>query len=93
MENNIITLYLKKWGNSSGIRIPKNILDQIGLKDGDPLELFCEEDRIVIKKASRKKYKNLKERFEAFYGMPFEEIPVESTQEELWGSPIGKELW
>ena len=92
MKNKTIS-YLKKWGNSSGIRIPKNILEQTGLDDGEQLELLWDDKEIIIKKVPKKKFKNLKERFEAFYGVPFEEIPVEEAQEDLWGSSVGKELW
>ena len=88
-----MTLFLKKWGNSLGIRIPKNILEQIKLNDGDQLELFWDDDKIILKKASRKKYRDLKERYEAFYGMNFDKIPADGVQEDLWGGPIGKELW
>lgn len=30
---------VKKWGNSAGIRIPKNILDTLDLKTNDMLEI------------------------------------------------------
>ena len=30
---------LKAWGNSLGVIIPKNIVDQIGLRDGEEVEI------------------------------------------------------
>ena len=40
-----------KIGNSQGIRIPKLLLDQVGL--GEDVELEAQQDRIVIRPARR----------------------------------------
>ena len=40
-----------KIGNSQGIRIPKMLLDQVGL--GEDVELEAQHDRIVIRPARR----------------------------------------
>lgn len=39
---------LARWGNSLGIRIPKDIAAQVGLRDGARVEIQAEGDRIVI---------------------------------------------
>jgi antitoxin MazE len=39
---------VRKFGNSSGVIIPKPILVQIGVEVGDDLELSLDNDRIVL---------------------------------------------
>ena len=40
-------------GNSRGIRIPKVLLDQIGLKKEEQVELAVERDRLIIRPVRR----------------------------------------
>jgi antitoxin MazE len=52
-------LRIQKWGNSQGIRLPKEVLKQSGLSVGDSLECNIEEGKIVLKPISgvrRRKY-------------------------------------
>jgi len=47
--------YVKKWGNSLAVRIPKHLSDLMRLKEGSPL-LFEESDgKILIRPAKDKK--------------------------------------
>ncbi|MSO98742.1 MAG: AbrB/MazE/SpoVT family DNA-binding domain-containing protein [Rhodospirillaceae bacterium] len=39
---------VSQWGNSLGIRIPKDIASRIGLTDGARVEVAIEGNRIVI---------------------------------------------
>lgn len=41
---------IQKWGNSNGLRFPKALLDAIGLKENDRVELIQSADAITIKK-------------------------------------------
>ena len=50
----IMEIRLQKWGNSFGIRIPKNVLDSLKLKENDFLKLEQVDDRIVISKSNVK---------------------------------------
>lgn len=83
---------IKKWGNSQGIRLSKEIMSQIGLKENDKVEISVDNGKIVIKKA-QPKYLNLTERLEAFYNKPIDDIFVKSTQEVDVGAPVGEEHW
>ena len=74
---------LKAWGNSSGIRIPKKILEILHIKNEDVLQLETTEDSIVIRKAFR--HKSFEERLSEYGG----EISVETFD---WGDPKGREL-
>ena len=41
---------IQKWGNSQGLRIPKALLDAIGLRENDRVELVQLENGIRIQK-------------------------------------------
>lgn len=78
---------LQKWGNSQGVRIPKQLLALASLKEGDDIEIIAEYDKIIIRHPEPvpKKY-TIQELFaesEADY----------RTSEEEWGVPSGKEEW
>ena len=42
---------IQKWGNSQGLRIPKSLLDALGIRENDRVELLQAEDGIHIKSA------------------------------------------
>ena len=75
---------IQKWGNSQGIRIPKSILDVLHWKEDEEVELFAQENKIIIKKPEKRK--NIKDLFADYDG---EYVPVEID----WGEPQGKEIW
>jgi antitoxin MazE len=84
---------IQKWGNSQGIRIPKAFLEALGMRENDTVDLSRVDNNIVITKVEPKKYNNLSERLEDFYGKPIDEIYVESETEISTGSPVGGEMW
>ena len=84
---------IKKWGNSQGIRLSKEILSKMNLKQNDAISIEVYDGKMVIEKINKPKYLNLQERLEAFYNRPIEEIYVESTQEVEIGAPVGSEQW
>jgi antitoxin MazE len=77
---------IQKWGNSQAIRLPKAILEAAQLGEDEPVQIFAEQYKIIIKRAASMKHKTLKERLEGFAG--------EYAAEE-WdtGAPLGKEIW
>ena len=74
---------IKAWGNSQGIRIPKEILEQMQLKVSDVLDIGVEDDTIVLKKQFV--HKTFEERLAEFDG----EI---SFYDFDWGEPKGREI-
>jgi antitoxin MazE len=84
---------IQKWGNSQGIRIPKAFLDALGMKENDIVELSRVDNDIVVTKVEKKRYNNLSERLETFYGKPIDEIYVEPETEINTGNPVGGEIW
>ncbi|MGJ0577193.1 AbrB/MazE/SpoVT family DNA-binding domain-containing protein [Xenorhabdus bovienii] len=50
-----MTTAIKKWGNSQGIIIPTSVLNKIGLKIGQSLDMEVDSGRIIlIPKKTRK---------------------------------------
>lgn len=84
---------IQKWGNSNGLRIPKALLDALGLRENDRVELTQTADAITIKKAVGTPHKSLEERLTAFYGKPIEEIGPIPGEELDWGKAEGCEVW
>jgi antitoxin MazE len=39
---------IAKWGNSLGVRIPKDIAGRLGLEEGARVEIEAEDGRVVI---------------------------------------------
>ena len=84
---------IQKWGNSQGIRIPKSLLEALGIHENDRVELLQDRDMITIKKAVAAPHKTLEERLTSFYGKPLEEIDRIQSQEVDWGRAEGGEVW
>ena len=80
----IKNLKIKRWGNGSGILLPKVLLDMFSLKPDDSFSVVVENDQIVLSPVKRK-HLTLAERF-ANYSCSAE------PQGEFWtDDPVGKE--
>ena len=84
---------IQKWGNSQGIRIPKALLEGLGIRENDRVELVPSGDTLTIKRAVMAPHKTLEERLTAFYGKPVEEIERIPDSEVDWGKAEGCETW
>ena len=95
VENNLFIskTAVRRWGNSQGIRLSKEIINRMNLKEDDEVSISIDDGKMIIEKINKPKYLNLKERLEAFYNKPIHEIYVESTQEVDTGIPKGEEIW
>ena len=74
---------IRSWGNSQGIRIPKNVLEKMQLKISDVLDLEIKDDTIVLRKQFV--HKSFEERLADYNG----EISVCDFD---WGEPAGREI-
>ncbi|MFA7308922.1 MAG: AbrB/MazE/SpoVT family DNA-binding domain-containing protein [Patescibacteria group bacterium] len=78
------TTHIQKWGNSYGVRVPKDILKLMGLKDGSKVTVSEKNHQIVI--AHPKKKETLADLLAR--------VTLENRHELVdWGSPVGKEVW
>jgi len=57
---------IKKWGNSNAVRIPKELLDNLGLKENDKIEIKIEDNKLIIEPVY--KHKTLDERISEYKG-------------------------
>lgn len=76
--------YIQKWGNSQGIRFHKSILQAVGLKENDKVEIQIRDGGLFIRPV--KKHKTLQERIAEYQG---------SYECREWdtGNPEGNEVW
>jgi antitoxin MazE len=79
------TTRIQKWGNSYGLRIPKNIMEELELRPDTRLEIHQEEGSIIITPV-RRQHVTLEELLD--------QIKLENLHDEVsWGDPSGNEVW
>ena len=76
---------IKEWGNSQGIRLPKEILKDAGISLNDVLDVTVFNGVIMLAKPFR--HKTLEERAKEFDGK------LMLDGEYAWGEPVGREVW
>ncbi len=74
---------IARWGNSLGLRIPKDVAEQAGLKAGSRAEVVAEDGRVVVSPA-RPKY-------------VLADLVADMTPEAMheafdWGPDVGREI-
>ena len=77
---------IKRWGNSSAVRIPRHILSQANLEEGIDVEFISKQEGEIILRAVRKR-KSIQELFAGYDGGFLQ------TEEIDWGKPQGEEVW
>ncbi len=75
---------LVKWGNSQAVRIPKTVLEQAHMQEGEELEIRVEEGRITIEPLTPKL---------TLQSLVSGITPENRHQELDWGRPVGNEVW
>jgi len=78
---------IQKWGNSQGLRLTKNLLEEAQLVVGDEVDVSVKNSVMIVKPTKRirgrHKLKDLVAR-----------IPQNHEMGEVdWGEPVGKEIW
>lgn len=74
-----------KWGNSTGIRIPKDVAKQAGLREGDRVQVKAEAPGIITVRAV-----NTEPSLETLLSR----ITARNRHTETgWGRPKGNEAW
>jgi antitoxin MazE len=76
---------IQKWGNSLAVRLPKSVVEQKSLFEGEGVSIAIKDGVIVIEQ-----HKKLKYTLEELAG----KITPENRHAEIdWGKPVGKEVW
>ena len=78
---------IQKWGNSQGLRIPKNLLSDVQLDVGDQVDVSVKEGVMIVAPAKRIRGRySLKDLVSR--------IPESYKPDKVdWGEPVGKEEW
>jgi antitoxin MazE len=83
----MIVSKVQRWGNSQGLRLSKQLLDQADINVGDEVEIVVGEQQILVKKAAKRKPK---------YDIRdlVTQIPKGyKAKEAPFGPAVGKEEW
>ncbi|MCC8138765.1 MAG: AbrB/MazE/SpoVT family DNA-binding domain-containing protein [Lachnospiraceae bacterium] len=76
---------VKAWGNSQGVRLPKEALRKANIFPDEILEVKVSEGMIILEKEF--KHRTLEERAQEFDGK------LNLDGETDWGEAVGRELW
>jgi antitoxin MazE len=74
-----------QWGNSIGVRIPKDLAKKVGIGVDSTVEIDNSDDGIIIKPVGKREY-SLKELVRRI-------TPQNRHSEVDFGRPVGKELF
>lgn len=78
---------IQKWGNSQGLRFPKNLLEEANISVGDEVTLSVKDGKIIVEPANRVRGRYNIKKLVA-------EMPADYSVEEIdWGPPTGQEEW
>lgn len=81
-----MTATISTWGNSQGLRFPKDIMRELELAIGDKVKLFVENNRVIVEPIKEKKVYSI----DALIA----DIPLDYQKEkELFVEPMGREIW
>jgi len=78
---------IQKWGNSQGLRLARQMLEDAHLAVGDEVEVAVRDGMIVIASVRRIRGKQRLEDLVSRIPRNFD------PQETDWGKPIGREVW
>ena len=76
---------VKEWGNSQGIRLPKEALRGAGIALNEVLDVKVSNGAITLVKTFR--HKTLEERAAEYDG----KLLLDGEYD--WGEPVGREVW
>ena len=78
---------VQKWGNSQGLRLTKQVLEDAGILIGDDVDVTARDGVIVIAPVRRVRGKRSLQEVVS-------RIPENYKGSEMeWGKPVGREAW
>ncbi|MBA3028866.1 MAG: AbrB/MazE/SpoVT family DNA-binding domain-containing protein [Desulfobacteraceae bacterium] len=78
---------IQKWGNSQGLRLAKNLLEDANLCVGDDVDISVKGGIMIVKPAKRIRGRYALKDLVATIPEDYEISEIE------WGDPVGKEEW
>lgn len=80
--------HISRWGNSLGIRIPKEVASRAGLSEGAQVEIEARHGEVVISPLKPRLRYSLEE---LLTGVTPEEAHASSSEVD-WGPDVGREI-
>lgn len=82
----MMQVVISKWGNSSAIRLPKQLMKRLQLQPNDILDYKTTGDKIILEKADKASELTVEELFRDYQGKPVNTTPTlfENTGYERW---------
>lgn len=79
-------LVINKWGNSSAIRLPKQLVQELQLQTNDVLDYKVSGNKIILEKVNNVPELTVEDLFKDYQGKPVNVTPVlfESVGNEQW---------
>ena len=78
---------IQKWGNSQGLRLAKQVLEDARIAVGDDVDVTARDGMIVIAPVRRIRGKQSLQELVS-------RIPDHYESGEMeWGAPVGREVW
>lgn len=78
---------IQKWGNSQGLRLAKQVLEDAHIAVGDEVDVEAKDGLIVIAPVRRIRGKHSLQELVS-------RIPKDYKAKEIdWGEPVGQEVW
>jgi antitoxin MazE len=78
---------VQRWGNSQGLRLTKQVLQDAGISVGDDVDVAVRDGVIVISPVRRVRGKRSLDELVS-------RIPKDYNGSEMeWGEPVGREAW
>lgn len=78
-----MTVRVQRWGNSLGVRIPREIAKKSAIREGAELEVSVTRGRVVLQPL---RVPSLRQLLAALK-------PENRPELADWGRPVGKEVW
>ena len=77
---------IKKWGNSLGLRLPKIVLESMGILEDSEIQISLGEGQMFLRPINREASFKLKDLVK--------KISKNNIHEKIdWGKKVGKEVW
>jgi antitoxin MazE len=83
----VVITKVKSWGNSQGLRLSRQVLDEAHIAVGDAVDLSVREGVILVAPARRVRGGHDLNRLVARIPKDYKPDPVK------WGKPVGREAW
>ncbi|MDD5372673.1 MAG: AbrB/MazE/SpoVT family DNA-binding domain-containing protein [Sulfurimonas sp.] len=81
-----MTAVISKWGNSQGLRVPKDVMKTLHLSVGDEVNIFVQNNKAIIEPVKKEKIKYDINELVA-------KIPKDYQAKEEFISSVGIEEW